>query len=47
MGSEKHWKIKINKSSRNEEERVEAIDLLDDVKEMDYEKMFVKKGKEG
>ena len=40
LGQDKLWKIHIDKKSRNDEERDEAERMLDDVAEMDYEKMF-------
>lgn len=47
LGTDKHWGIHIDKGDRNEMDRVEAVDTMDRVAEMDYEKMFIKVKKEG
>jgi len=46
LGQDRNWKININKNDRNEEERVEAVDMLDEVAIIDYETMFNKQKKE-
>ena len=47
LGSDKLWKIFIDKRSRNDEERREAEEMLDTVAEIDYERMFMKQKKDG
>lgn len=42
LGTDKLWKIKIDKSKRNDEERKEAEEMLSDVGYIDYDKMFMK-----
>eukprot|EP00350_Pseudokeronopsis_sp_OXSARD2_P012182 CAMPEP_0170567904 /NCGR_PEP_ID=MMETSP0211-20121228/80785_1 /TAXON_ID=311385 /ORGANISM="Pseudokeronopsis sp., Strain OXSARD2" /LENGTH=66 /DNA_ID=CAMNT_0010889505 /DNA_START=1510 /DNA_END=1711 /DNA_ORIENTATION=- len=37
----------IDKRSRNDDERIEAEELLEEVKVMDYETMFMKQKKDG
>lgn len=46
MGSEKLWKIDIDKKSRNDDERKEAFGMLDTVADIDYERMFMKQKKD-
>lgn len=46
LGSEKLWKINIDKRSRNDEERSEAEDMLHTVADIDYERMFMKQKKD-
>ncbi len=46
LGSDKLWNININKEKRNDYERQEAIDLIEEVEQMDYERMFSKQKKE-
>lgn len=46
LGLEKLWKIKIDKTPRQNKERVEAEDYLDTVGSIDYERMFMKTKKE-
>jgi hypothetical protein len=42
LGTDKLWKISVNKSSRNNEERNEAEDMLGAVGQIEYDKMFSK-----
>lgn len=46
LGTDKLWQIKIDKTDREDEERVEAINMLDEVADIDYEKMFLKQKKD-
>lgn len=46
LGSEKLWKISIDKSERNDEERNEAEEMLGEVADMEYERMFMKQKKD-
>ena len=43
LGHDKHWKIHVDKSQRNEEERSEAEGLLDNSNTIKYEELFSKK----
>lgn len=47
LGQDKNWKISIDKTQRNEEEREEAVDMLEQVQKIDYETMFTKTKKDG
>ncbi len=46
LGTDKLWSIKINKTDRDDEEREEAEKMLDEVADIDYEKMFLKQKKD-
>lgn len=46
LGTDKLWSIKINKTDRDDEERDEAEKMLDEVADIDYEKMFMKQKKD-
>ena len=46
LGQDKLWKIAIDKRERNEEERQEAVEMLDEVADLDYERMFLKQKKD-
>ena len=47
MGTDKNWAIKIDKSDRNDQDKMEAEETLDRMEELDYEKMFMKFKKDG
>lgn len=42
LGTEKNWLIKIDKRLQNDNDRVEAENILDEVGQIDYDKMFMK-----
>ena len=46
LGQDKLWKIAIDKRERNDEERQEAVEMLDEVADLDYERMFLKQKKD-
>jgi len=46
LGTEKLWKINIDKKERNDDERKEAVDMLESVADIEYERMFIKQKKD-
>ena len=46
LGTERLWKIKIDKNERVTQERMEAEEMLDKVESMSLESLFITKKKE-